>query len=61
VFLINPNGILFGPGAQVEIGVQRDDGSRFGVHAIARLDSAIEVAYYRQGGILPTVLRSMLG
>ena len=28
--------------------------------AIARLDSAVEVNYYRNGGILPTVLRSLL-
>jgi aconitate hydratase len=48
------------PGAQVEIAVQRDDGSRFVFQAVARLDSAIEAEYYRQGGILPTVLRSML-
>jgi aconitate hydratase len=28
--------------------------------AIARLDTAIEVNYYRNGGILHTVLRNML-
>ena len=28
---------------------------------IARLDSAIDVDYYRQGGILQTVLRGLLG
>ncbi|MBI4410512.1 MAG: hypothetical protein HY561_12440, partial [Gemmatimonadetes bacterium] len=29
--------------------------------AIARLDTAVELEYYRHGGILPYVLRKMLG
>ena len=33
------------------------DGSEVGFEAIARLDGPIEVDYYRQGGILPAVLR----
>jgi aconitate hydratase len=39
--------------------VRSDDGreSRFGV--VARLDGPIEVDYYRQGGILPAVLRRL--
>jgi len=36
------------------------DGSKKIIKAIARLDSAVEVNYYRNGGILPTVLRSLL-
>jgi len=36
------------------------DGSTKKFKAIARLDSAVEVNYYRNGGILPTVLRSLL-
>jgi aconitate hydratase len=36
------------------------DGTRKNFKAIARLDSAVEVNYYRNGGILPTVLRSLL-
>jgi aconitate hydratase len=39
--------------------VRGEDGreSRFG--AVARLDGPIEVEYYRQGGILPAVLRRL--
>ena len=37
------------------------DGARRGFQVVARLDSAIEVDYYRQGGILQTVLRGLLG
>ena len=36
------------------------DGSQRSFKAIARLDSAVEVIYYKNGGILPTVLRSFL-
>ena len=35
-----------------------DDRERF-IEAIARLDGPIEVDYYRQGGILPSVLRRL--
>jgi aconitate hydratase len=35
------------------------DGSEVRFEAIARLDGAIEVDYYRQGGILPAVLRRL--
>ena len=37
----------------------REDGSEMRFEAIARLDGPIEVDYYRQGGILPTVLRRL--
>ena len=35
------------------------DGSTVRFEAIARLDGPIEVDYYRQGGILPAVLRRL--
>jgi aconitate hydratase len=35
------------------------DGSEVRFEAIARLDGPIEVDYYRQGGILPAVLRRL--
>ncbi len=37
----------------------RPDGSAFKFEAIARLDTPVEVNYYRNGGILQTVLRGM--
>ena len=39
----------------------RPDGSAFSFEAVARLDTPIEVEYYKNGGILPTVLRGMAG
>ena len=38
---------------------QREDGSTVTFEAIARLDSAVDVEYYRNAGILHTVLRRM--
>jgi aconitate hydratase len=37
----------------------RGDGAEVSFEAIVRLDGAIEVDYYRNGGILPTVLRRL--
>ena len=39
----------------------RADGTRTAFVVTARLDSPVEVNYYRNGGILHTVLRKMLG
>ena len=38
----------------------RDDGTEVVFTAIARLDTPVDVRYYRNGGILQTVLRSLL-
>jgi aconitate hydratase len=48
------------PRAEVTVMATRPDGSRRSFQAVVRLDSMIEVNYYRNGGILPTVLRSVL-
>jgi aconitate hydratase len=48
------------PRAEVTVTATAPDGSKKTFQAIARLDSAVEVNYYRNGGILPTVLRSLL-
>jgi aconitate hydratase len=48
------------PRAEVTVTTTAADGGRRSFQAVARLDSAIEVNYYRNGGILPTVLRSLL-
>jgi aconitate hydratase A / 2-methylisocitrate dehydratase len=48
------------PHAEVTVAVKADDGSSRSFKAIARLDSHVEVNYYRNGGILHTVLRSFL-
>ncbi len=41
--------------------IRRADGSRRDVKVLVRIDTAIEVDYYLHGGILPYVLRSLLG
>ena len=48
------------PRAEVTVTASAPDGKRKTFKAIARLDSAVDVTYYRNGGILPTVLRSFL-
>ena len=46
--------------AKVDIEAKRDDGSELAFTATARLDTPVEVKYYRNGGILQTVLRKLL-
>ncbi len=48
------------PHKEVTIRVTRDTGEQMTFTAEARLDSSVEVEYYRNGGILQTVLRQML-
>jgi aconitate hydratase len=48
------------PRAHVTVTATSPDGSRRIFQAVPRLDSMIEVNYYRNGGILPTVLRTLL-
>jgi aconitate hydratase len=48
------------PRSEVAVTATAPDGTRRSFRAVARLDSAVEVNYYRNGGILPTVLRSLL-
>ncbi|MEP0188974.1 MAG: aconitate hydratase AcnA [Erythrobacter sp.] len=47
------------PGQDVEIEVTRADGSNFTVTALCRIDTANEMEYYRNGGILHYVLRNL--
>jgi aconitate hydratase len=46
--------------SEVYIRAVRPDGSKIHFRAIARLDTPVEIEYYRNGGILHTVLRRML-
>ncbi|MBA3274362.1 MAG: aconitate hydratase [Chloroflexia bacterium] len=48
------------PGAEYAVTVTRPDGSASEFTAIARVDSNVDVRYYRNGGILPTVLRRLM-
>ncbi len=49
-----------GPRPRVEVSARREDGSTLGFQAVARLDTPVEVDYFRNGGILQTVLRKLV-
>jgi aconitate hydratase len=49
-----------GPGQQVTLEIQRRAGGTDSVPVKLRIDTPIEVDYYRHGGILPFVLRELL-
>jgi aconitate hydratase len=46
-------------GQDVKVTVTREDGTSFEITTLCRIDSPVEVDYYRNGGILHTVLRRM--
>jgi len=48
------------PRQKVRFGIKRKDGQTEEIDAILRIDTPIEVGYYRHGGILPYVLRELL-
>jgi len=48
------------PGQSVTVTATREDGSSFNFEALVRLDSMVDVDYYRNGGILQTVLRQIM-
>lgn len=52
------NGIT--PGQDITLVVSRPDGSAHDVTVKLRVDTSIEVEYYKHGGILPYVLRSLI-
>jgi aconitate hydratase len=48
------------PGKELTLEARRESGESVSFKAVARLDSPIEIDYYRHGGILPLVLRNLL-
>ncbi|MCY3985597.1 MAG: aconitate hydratase AcnA [Candidatus Dadabacteria bacterium] len=48
------------PGKQMTVTITDRDGEQREFHATCRLDTPVEVEYYRNGGILQTVLRQMI-
>ncbi len=48
------------PQSDAQLAVTRADGSRMSLTVLLRIDTPIEVDYYRAGGILPFVLRQLL-
>ena len=49
------------PRSTVTVEVQSDDGGSTTFDARVRIDTPVELEYYLNGGILPTVLRQMMG
>ncbi len=49
------------PQKDVTLVIRRKDGSRESVQLLLRIDTPIEVEYYLHGGILPYVLKKLLG
>ncbi len=49
------------PRARLTVRARRPDGRVVEFPVQARLDTPVHVAYYRNGGVLPTVLRQLLG
>ncbi|HEY7355955.1 MAG TPA: aconitate hydratase AcnA, partial [Ktedonobacterales bacterium] len=47
------------PGKRLTVRARGEDGKETTFTVIARLDTPVEVEYYRQGGILPAVLRQL--
>ena len=47
------------PMSLISVTATRSDGSTVEFEAVVRLDTPVEVEYYRNGGILPTVLRNL--
>jgi aconitate hydratase len=48
------------PQQDVTLTITRGDGSKRDVKVLLRIDTPIEVDYYRHGGILPYVLRELV-
>ena len=61
--LFSVSGIAEGltPGKILTVRGKRADGSEFSFDVRCRIDTPIEIEYYRHGGILPYVLRQLLG
>ncbi|HEX9166905.1 MAG TPA: aconitate hydratase AcnA [Gemmatimonadales bacterium] len=49
------------PNGRVRVTATREDGTTVAFEAVVRLNSQVEVDYYRHGGILPRVLRMFMG
>lgn len=48
------------PGQDIQVQAVREDGTRLAFDSTLRIDNQVEVDYYKQGGVLHTVLRRLL-
>jgi aconitate hydratase len=60
VFDVEGPGADIRPRQELQVKARRTDGSDLRFNVLARLDSAVEVDYYRNGGILHTVVRGLI-
>jgi aconitate hydratase len=60
-FEIKRTGEVLGPGQTVTVVARRADASKVSFEVLVRLDTPVEVEYYRNGGVLHTILRRMTG
>ncbi|MEJ7699612.1 MAG: hypothetical protein WKF71_08220 [Pyrinomonadaceae bacterium] len=58
--LIGLEGVQIRPRQNVTLRINRADGTSQETQLTLRIDTPIEVEYYRHGGILPYVLRQLL-
>jgi aconitate hydratase len=49
------------PQQDVTLTITRKDGSKQNIALLLRIDTPIEVDYYKNGGILPFVLKELVG
>ena len=47
------------PRSEIDVEAVRPDGSKKSFRTLVRIDTPVEIDYYRNGGILPTVLRKL--
>ena len=59
VFDISGIALGLAPGQEVQVHARRPDGTSVEFQALVRLDTPVEVEYYRNGGVLHTILRRM--
>ena len=48
------------PRSTIQVIATKDDGEKIEFDAVVRIDTPVEMDYYRNGGILQTVLRNLL-
>ncbi|MCU0709368.1 MAG: aconitate hydratase AcnA, partial [Pirellula sp.] len=49
------------PRSSLTVHATRPDGTKLSFETLVRIDTPVEIEYYRNGGILPTVLRNLAG
>ena len=54
------DGTTVHPGQDVKLTITREDGAREEIDLTLRIDTPIEIEYYKNGGILPYVLRQLI-